>query len=298
MLRQSVHSDEAVDKPPHRPEVDIDLVDQGRLQTIDARVIRARHREAGILERLLEAGRGRGANRADQRLHAAHELGVLGVGGVILGQADPVEQQELGARLQYPVDLPEEGGRVLAQAEGLDLVEGVELGVPEGERQDVLVMLHELVAEPALLVELAGLRELVGVDVEPDDLRARVARHVRGHPAAAAAEIQNSHPRSQSDVPGDSLLGEQLVVPNGRLLVHEWGDVHLLHIAQTAQMVEYGIVSLQTVSHSLGVVRAESGNHLILVCPVEVVNLVRSHEIVYFFWRKIADALESSQKSL
>lgn len=124
--RQRAQPREAVDEPPDRAEVDVDLIDQPRLQAVDAGVVGARDGEAGVPERRLEARGRRRPDGADQRLHPPHQRRVRRVRRVVRRQADPVDEQELRARLQYPVDLLEQRRRVLAEAEGLYFVECVE----------------------------------------------------------------------------------------------------------------------------------------------------------------------------
>ena len=106
-------------------------MDQGSLQTIDTGIARRQNFKPGIAQGFFQDFRGRGPHGADQGLDVAHEFGVFGVGGIVGGEADPIEGGDLAARLDDAVDFAEEGRDILAQTEGLDLVEGVETFVGE-----------------------------------------------------------------------------------------------------------------------------------------------------------------------
>ncbi len=99
----------------------------GASRAADARVRRAQDYGSRFLERRLEDGGRGGADGADQGLHAAHQLGVPRVGGVVVREAGPVQQGELRAGAEDAVELLEESNEsVLAEGQRLGLVEAVE----------------------------------------------------------------------------------------------------------------------------------------------------------------------------
>lgn len=253
---QHVGLDQAQNDLAHGAEVEVNLVDEGCLQASNTGIVGADDREAGIGKGLLETFGGGSANSTDQRLYATHEFGMLGVARIVVGQANPIEEGDLGAGLDDAVDFAEEGGKVFAQTECLDLVESVEASILKGQGKVVKVLDDErIVVESELLIVSLGLANLIGIDVESRDLRAGVLRHVRGHSSATATQVQHVIAGAKADILRNRFLVQQLVLQHGRLLAHKWGDVHLLHVAQRAQVVEHSIVRLEAVADLCLIVR-------------------------------------------
>lgn len=80
---------------------------------------------------------------------------------------------------------------------------------------------------------------------------------------------------------GDGLFVQQLILAHGRLFTHPGRDVHLLDIAQGAEVVQDAIVGLETVADFLLVVLAQRRDHLFLVGPVQVIDDVGGHEVIH-----------------
>mmetsp|Transcript_63741 Transcript_63741/g.164094 ORF Transcript_63741/g.164094 Transcript_63741/m.164094 type:complete len:240 (-) Transcript_63741:111-830(-) len=163
------------------------------------------------------------------------------VGRVVGRQLEPVQEGHLGARLQYAVHLPEEGLQVLGICERLDMVQGIERRVVEGERI-VIVALHkvQLGAQHLRgLGEVLRVSDLGIVNVEPHHFRPCVCRHMVRDAPTAAAHVQHPLARANVQLVGHALLlPQQLVGEDALLQVHDRRDVHLLDVAHSAQVVD------------------------------------------------------------
>ena len=224
---------------------------------------------------------------------------MFGVLGIVGRETDPVEHGEARTGFEDAEDLGAHGAQVLAQTEGLDLVEAVEGLVVKGQREAVEVLLDEgVVGEAGFLVELARLGNLVGVDVQPGDVGAAYSGDMRGHAPATTAQIQHALTGLDLQVFGNGALVEQLVLEHGGLATHGGGDVHLLDIAQGTQVVEHAVVGFKTIANFFLVIGAQDLDHGLFVGPIQVVDDIGGHKVIDLLLGEAGQVAEGGPEAL
>mmetsp|Transcript_27901 Transcript_27901/g.81964 ORF Transcript_27901/g.81964 Transcript_27901/m.81964 type:complete len:440 (-) Transcript_27901:138-1457(-) len=248
---EHVHEPDGKEHPRERPEPAVRLalgIDERPLMSPDGRVGRVGDDESRGLHGPLDLGVVDRIDRADEGHGLLDVIDVLLVVRVVVVQEDPVEVGELGPRLEEAEDLLEQRDLVLGVREGLDVVRRVELLV--GVRERIVDRTH-LEVGPLLQPDHRGVFLRVGdlgrVDVHPAHGRAGRAGRVHGDASPSASDVEDPlvgllPVRLDEYVLHHLELVQFLIGAEPDLGVAEGGDVHLLDVAQGAEVIDDMVV--------------------------------------------------------
>ena len=242
---ENTEADKGVDELGDGGEEEISTVDELVLVSVDGSVLAEENLESNLLEIVNHFLGVDGHDSSNEGLDAVHDINMAHVGGVIVLQREPIEEGNLGSRLEDTVELLEESLTILGVGEHLNLVHTIEVLVLEGEGVVVVSNLEgKTISVTGLLSILLSNFNLVLVNVDTSHLGSSDGTDMVGNATTATPDIEDMSVGLEVQITSHLPLEEDLVLENGAVQIHDGRDVHLLDLANSAQLVDNSVVVL------------------------------------------------------